>query len=151
MHCLELEANWKDLECWSVAVEQRDPLFEPYLHAVPNDLCAYEASPFSRLFLCSTSRLSSHAFYQTKKINGIPICQAPAQSQFDFLGWITTHSRHSLYSKSLWPQTSVPPFQVCHLQTIEFAAEQTRTQQKCKTKKRKEDEKESEWFPATRG
>lgn len=60
------------------AEEQHNPLFELCPHAVPNDLCAYKVSPFSRPFLCSRPR--TNAYYQTEKSNRTPICQAPAQS-----------------------------------------------------------------------
>lgn len=75
MHGLKLFFSY-----WSVTEEQHNPLFELCPHAVPNDLCAYKLSPFSRPFLCSSSSPSTHAYYQTEKSDRTPICQAPAQS-----------------------------------------------------------------------
>lgn len=115
-----------------IKLERYKELISGWRVAVP-PCCTYEASPFCRSFLCSTSRPSMCANYRTKKTNGTPICQALAQSLYDFLGWITTHSWHALYSKSLWPQISAPSFQVCNLTTIKFVAEQTHT--KCTIKR----------------
>lgn len=94
------------------------------------------SSPFSRPFLWSPSSPSSYAYYQTKKINGTPICQAPAQSRRGLVGWFTAHSWHALYSKSVWPQSPSTSFQVGNLPTIKFVTAPD-THKKCTTKKEK--------------